>query len=248
MPSFAKTVLLFAVTMYALVSSTASPAQVTEHSAARSIGTISVATLSVPGKAWKHFEKARHAAHEQNEQACMQEIQKALELAPRFAEAYLLRADREVTAGHPQAAVSDVLMAQSIDPSIPWSKTVLAAAYNGLARYSDALLLLNNLPGREADSWQAKYEMARADVGRGDVEAALRWSAAALTAAPPAFVDVHLLRANALQLAHRWQEATEQMEAYLASSGPQIHRNQVLSALEHTRMMAEKGDGPAPQP
>ena len=218
----------------------AAGAQVSEHSARSSMAVVSAATLSVPGKAWKHFEKARKAARDERQTECLQEIDKALEIAPQFAEAYLLRADRDVVTLQFEAAVEDVLTAQRLEPTITWSGVVLASAYNGLGRFDDAALLLSNLQGKEADSWQATYEMARAQVGRRDVEAALHWSGVALAAAPLSFTDAHLLRANALQIASRWQEATAEMEAYLAAGGLQTHRTEVLAALEHTRLMAKK--------
>ncbi len=232
--------ILAALALSACLSTAAAVAQVSEHSARSTMAVVSVATLSVPGKAWKHFEKARTAARAARRAECLQEIDKALEIAPQFAEAYLLRADRAVVDRQFEAAIEDVLTAQRLEPTIAWSQVVLASAYNGLERFNDASLLLSNLQGKEADSWQAKYEMARAQVGRRDVEAALHWSEIALAAAPLDFADAHILRANALQIAHRWQEATAEMEAYLASRGPQTHRAEVLAAIEHTRLLARK--------
>lgn len=222
-------------------------AQVDHAGASRPLGTISVASLRVPAKAWKHFEKAREAARANHEDACAEEINKALSVEPRFAEAYLLRATRDLAAKRFQAAIDNTLLAQQIEPSITWSRTLMAGAYNGLQRYHDADVLLENLQGEETNSWQAKYEMARAQTGLGNVEGALHWSELALAAAPPSFADAHLLRANALQLAHRWQDAMVQMEAYLAMDAPENRRTAVLAALEKTRLTAEAETPPNPQ-
>ena len=100
-------------------------AQVTEHAATRAFSPVSVATLSVPFKAWKHFDKARAAAKAQHQAECLAEIDKALAIAPRFAGAYLLRADREVVTGQFGAALQDSLTARQIEPTLLWSQVVL---------------------------------------------------------------------------------------------------------------------------
>ena len=222
-------------------------AQVQDASASRPLSAISVASLKVPAKAWKHYAKAQAAARAKHEDQCAEEIDKALSIAPRFAEAYLWRAARGVAEKRFQAAIDDALLARQIEPSIAWSQTLLAGAYNGLERYHDADVLMENLQGDEANSWQAKYEMARAQVGLGNVEGALHWSELALAKAPPSFSDAHLLRANALQLAHRWQDAMVQMEAYLATDAPENRRTVVLAALKQTRLTAEAEALPGPR-
>ena len=58
-----------------------------------------------------------------------------------------------------------------------------------------------SLDGSEAECWQAKYEHARAAIGLGDLDEALKWSSDAWEAAPHDFTDAILMRANALMLA-----------------------------------------------
>jgi tetratricopeptide (TPR) repeat protein len=124
---------------------------------------------------------------------------------------------------------------------VAWAGVILAGAYNGAHRWADAEVVLDNLQGAEADTWQARYERARSAIGRRDVEGALRWSGQALAMAPDSFVDVHLLRAHALSLAGRWPAAIAEMETYLAVEQPQpqpqlqLHRAEVLAMLEQAR-------------
>src|ERR1700731_1489968 len=54
--------------------------------------TISVASLKIPESAWIHYEKAREAAQENRIDEYERETRKALEIAPAFAEVYVLRA------------------------------------------------------------------------------------------------------------------------------------------------------------
>jgi tetratricopeptide (TPR) repeat protein len=202
--------------------------------------TVSVATLRVPAQAWKHLERARLAAEHHRDEEFERESAKALEIAPKFAEMYRLRAAVELDAHQYEAAISSMQTALRCDPGTLWGSVMLAGAYNGLHRFHDALLVLNAQRGQEADSWQAMYERARAEVGAHDAASALHWSARALDAAPKDFADAHLVRANALILDERLREATGQLEIYLDSKGPQLHRSEVLAMREslNARMAA----------
>lgn len=194
--------------------------------------TVSVAALQVPEKAWKHFDKARTAAEQNRLEDFEHETAKALEIAPRFAQAYLLRATVRNQKRNFDAAIADVLSAQKIEPGLMWGGVVLAGAENGLHRYNAALLVLNSLRGPEMESWQVKYELARAEIGIGNREDALHWSKLALDAAPKTCPDIHLLRANALILSHRWEDAIAQMNAYLESKSADVHRAEVMKSLD----------------
>ena len=204
--------------------------------------TISVTSLSVPPEARAHLNKARKAAQEHQQDIFEREITRALDLAPNFAEAYLLLADQENSVNQPEAAIAYALKAREIDPANRWTSILLAIAYNDQRRYSEAFSLLKDLSEREAALWQVQYEMARTEVGLGHVESALHWSNLAVQSAPDSCVDAPLLRANALQLAHRWKEAIAEMEFYLASKSPLIHRAPVELALAHVKLVAEEQD------
>ncbi len=203
--------------------------------------TVSVASLRVPENAWRHLEKAQRCLLRHDAEGYEREVTKALALAPAFPEALILRASQEVLGHRFEAALADVLAAQRADPGAMWATVVMASAYNGLHRYRDARVLLDNLHGPEADTWQATYELARAHVGCHDTEESLRLSAAALDLAPRDFADVHLLRSNALLLSRRWSEALSQLEAYMASARSPSNRPDVLSAIEAVKLRI-KGD------
>jgi tetratricopeptide (TPR) repeat protein len=202
--------------------------------------TVSVATLRIPEKAWAHFAKAKAAAEHHRLAESDRETDKALAIAPDFAQAYLLRASLEVQAHKFEAAIADAKEARRVEPDMMLSGIVLAGAYNGLQRYEEARLVLKGLHGLEAATWQAAYEGARAATGLNDIESGLRLSAAALKSAPANFPDVHLVRTNALLRAQRWSEAQEQMELYLQSKEPLERRPQVLAALQNVKRLARE--------
>jgi tetratricopeptide (TPR) repeat protein len=213
-----------------LLATLASPAQ-TPQPERKLAPTVSAATLVIPAKAWKHLALAIAADHASRDQDCDREIAKALQIAPRFAQAYHLRAIRSLRARLFQPALDDALHVQHIDPHSPWLSTTLAGALNGLNRPGDALQILNTLQGPEAQAWQPAFERARAYIALKDTEAALAASAQALALAPPDHIDAHILRADALLLAQRTPEAIAQLHLYLANSQPQEHHDEVLTRL-----------------
>jgi tetratricopeptide (TPR) repeat protein len=198
-----------------------------------------VVSLRVPAAARDHYEKALEAARAHHDDVYQREIMRALEIAPEFPEAYVLLAVRENIAGQYQAGIDHALRAQAIDPHVSWASILIAAAYNGMGQYQDAFVILSNLRNGDAGKWQATYEMARAEVGRNDADGALHWSKLALDEAPSNCQDIHLLRANALHIAHRWREATTQMELYLATNPSLTNKAAVESQLRYTRLLAE---------
>ncbi len=193
--------------------------------------TVSVATLRVPDKAWRHFTRAESCLEHNRTGEADSEALKAIEIAPNFAAAHLLRANLAMRAHNFAGAIESATLARRLEPDLPTAGILLAGAYNATSRYADAEVVLENLRGSEAESWQAWYERARAATGLHDPDAALHWSLRALDATPASFADVHLIRANALMLARRWSEAAAQMQAYLTHEGPLTHRDQVLAAL-----------------
>ncbi len=203
-------------------------------------GVVSVAALRVPQGAWAHLGRAAEAAHLGQEAQFSREIDQALKIAPTFAEAYLLRASWEVALRRNQAAIEDVLLAQQLRPGIFWGGVILAGAYNGLRRYADAATVLQGLRNIEHDTWQAKYEMARAAIGLKDASEALRWGTAAFRSAPENCLDARLLLADGYLLTHRWTDAMTQLQSYIDSKLPQDHRAEVLAMMERIRLRVEQ--------
>jgi len=199
------------------------------------VATVSATSLRVPDKARQHLEKAKAAAIGNRSVECAQEIRRALEIYPDYADAYLLRAIQEANARQYEAAIEDALAAQQRDPKVAWVGVVLAQAYSGQRRFRDALLVLDAVHGREAESWEVQYERTRAITGQGDVPNALLASEKMMRMMPPERIEGHLLRACALQVARRWTEAAAELELYLNSSQPQPQRAAVLATLEEIR-------------
>ncbi len=205
--------------------------------------TVSVATLQVPAKAREHFERARKALIAGKTDEYEREIANALEVDRNFAEAYVLRGSQEVVRRDFQAALTDSYMAERLDRGAVCAKTVQASALNGMRRFSDAWAVLQTMGRAEGETWEAKYERARAAVGMGSAEAALHWSAEAFEVVPVESLDsARVLRGDALQMAGRYREAAGVWREYLASPRAQPYREQVLAALAQVerRVAAEE--------
>ena len=206
------------------------------------VSAVSAKSLRVPAKAWQHFEKARRAAEQGKEADFERESAKGFADAPEFAEMYLLRAAHEVAARQYAEAVASVEAAQRVEPGVVWADVLLAGAYNGMGRYADAAAVFTRMHGNERQSWQALHEMARAQVGLQHADGALHWSELALAAAPAGCSNTQLVRANALLVAGRLNEAAEQMRAWLAEGHAGALREAVTASLTHIEQRQREAD------
>jgi tetratricopeptide (TPR) repeat protein len=213
---------------------TLAPSTLAQHALGNN--TVSVASLRVPEKAREHFERARKALIDGADGDFEREITKALAMEPNFAEAWLIRSVHDVKVHQYDDALTHALEAQRIDPTLRGITIVRASACNGLHRFTEAESLLKSLPPAEAATWTAHYERSRALIGLGKTDEALEASALTLQSVPEDWLDnARLLRANALQLAHRYQEAMIQLQAYLDSPRPQPLRTRVLEVMQSDR-------------
>ena len=204
--------------------------------------TVSASALRIPPKAWDHFEKARRASETGHPEVLEREAALALVAAPDFTEVYILQAAMQVQTHQFETAIATVTKARQIQPEVLWSGIVLAGALTGLHRYDDAAGELARSHGAEAASWQWAFERTRAEIGRGNVRGALLYSELALSAAPAACTETHLLRANAFQIAGRGADAIPELEAYLTSAPQGPTRAEVLRVLESTRRKLPEGN------
>lgn len=209
---------------------------------------VSAADLRIPAKAWQHFERARTASENNQPDLFDREYAQALAADPSFAELHLLRAALQLRQGQYEAALRTVETARAIQPNLPWASIVVAGALTQLGHYDQALAELDRARGAEADSWQDKFEHARAEFGRRQPEAALHWSQLAVAAAPVGCTDARLLLANAYQLTGQTPQAIAQLETYLSEDRQQTRRPQIQAALARTRAQQAEQELAAVQP
>jgi hypothetical protein len=159
--------------------------------------------VRIPDRAKRHYQAARTAALNHQPDVFQRECDQALAAAPDLPEAFLLRATQEIATARYQQALWNIAAAQRLNPHLAFASTILASTFNDMRLYEDAFLALRDLSLGEAQSWQAIYERARAEVGMHNAGGAEQWSRRLLEAAPAAFPVAHLVRAEALALSAR---------------------------------------------
>jgi tetratricopeptide (TPR) repeat protein len=177
--------------------------------------TISVAQMKVPGKARKIFDKALNAFRHARIDDAFNLVQKALGVCPDFAQALTLRGVLKMRKGDNEQAQPDLEKAVELDNSDDMGFVALASLYNNQKRYDEATRLLDRGIVLHPDSWQAHMEMARAEVGKKNPDAALKSLAKCDRNAPDSIYFRHLIRAQALILQKNYQPAVAELELFL---------------------------------
>jgi predicted Zn-dependent protease len=185
--------------------------------------TVSVAQYKVPEKARKFFRKAREALEKTKTDEAAENLKKALDVYPNYAEAICLRGVLKMDKRDREGAIADFDQAIHIDPSYPMSYFALGAVYNLMSRFDEALSSLQRGTTLAPNGWQGYFEMGKAYVGKADYMAAVRAldKAQALTREP--YPLISLVKGHALLALKQYPEAMAELEAFLqkAPSDPQ---------------------------
>jgi Flp pilus assembly protein TadD len=183
--------------------------------AASASSSVSVAELQVPEKARSRLRKAEQALARNDMSRAQQQLNEALQLAPRYAAALTLRGVVQLSAGETAAAINDFDYAIHSDPGYPYAYFAMGAALNQLSRYSDARRAAEQGLRLEPQAWQGHFEVARALLGEGRSAPALEQLDEAKQTAPPTFAQLHLLRGTILLNVHRYRESAQELQEYL---------------------------------
>lgn len=206
--------------------------------------TVSVAQLSVPGKARKAFKKAQEAMTKQDLVAASRYVEEALAEHPEYSEALTLRGILKLDAGKLDEACDDFDHAIKADNNYPLAYFAMGAAYNMKSRWDDALRTIDRGLALAPDSWQAYFEMGKAFLGKGSYEAAVRQLNKAQDLGPKDYTLIHLVKAHALLGLKNYAEAMAELQWYIEKS-PRDDRNSVMAreTLEKVRAFAAANPG-----
>jgi tetratricopeptide (TPR) repeat protein len=172
---------------------------------------VSAAQLSVPASAGKHLEAAHRHFSKLDLRGAVREIDRALEIDPRCAQAFSMRALVKLAMNDLSGAVDDAAHAIVLDPHDAEAYIALATAYNYLKQFQKAGEAARQALGIRPDAWQARLEMAKSLYGGGQYVLAL----SILEQVNKNFPDVHLVRADLLMCLGRSREAVEQFTLFL---------------------------------
>jgi tetratricopeptide (TPR) repeat protein len=197
-----------------------------EHSQAVSQYAISVQQLQVSSKARAHLEKARKEFRKLDLPAAATEVERVLQMAPRCAQAFTMRAFIELASRKFDNAMADAMRATALDPNDALSFLTLATAENSRGEFERAAVAAQQALRTQPDLWQAHLEIAKAFYGREH----FGWALRELDGFKIDFPDVHLVRANVLVHMGRMQEAAGEFAAFLDES-PHDSRNEQIKKI-----------------
>ncbi|MBV8206844.1 MAG: tetratricopeptide repeat protein [Acidobacteria bacterium] len=182
---------------------------------AGSSSTVSVAEMKVPKKARQHLEKATALAQKQQLDEAAKETEQALALDPHYAQALALRGVLKLDKGDMRGGLDDFQSAINSDSGCVMAYTAAGSAYNALGEYDNAARSIDHALELDPRSWQAHFEMGKAELGRQRLDAALREVNRALELVSRPYPPMHLVRAHIYLDQHNYAEAKADLEDYL---------------------------------
>jgi tetratricopeptide (TPR) repeat protein len=185
-------------------------------------GTISASQLSVPDKARREYAKAEEVYGKNKLAEAGEHLERALAKAPQFAAALTLRGILEMNQGKLQEALSDLQQAVSADPGYARAYIAQGAALNLVEKFDDAIRSLQQGARLAPDSWQAYFELSKAMLAKDQFEESLKFATKAADLMSD-FAEIRMVKGCALLGMHRYQDAANELERFLAAepSGPQ---------------------------
>ena len=175
---------------------------------------LNVRVAQIPSNARKEFEAGKKSMQEQNAAASMQHFQKAIELYPKYAEAYQLLAVLHMESGNLADAEPELVKATDIEPNLATAHFALGVCRNAMAKFADAEPPLKHGLDLDPDSVDGNYELAKTYFALG------RWQDAEPHALrserlKPEFAPAHALMGDILIKKRDGMAALKEFKEYL---------------------------------
>jgi tetratricopeptide (TPR) repeat protein len=201
---------------------------------------VSISQLKVPEKARKLFAKAEEAFRKQNLSQAREQLEKALQAFPNYAQALTLRGILSLQDNRLDAACADLEQAVKDDYSYGMGYVALGATYNLMNRFDDSVRVLDRAVALSPSSWQAYFEFSKALLGKGQFEAALRQINKAGDLAPSNYPGIHLVRAHALLGIKDYNQAVAELEQFLGAQPGAADSAKARETLNQVRAFMAK--------
>lgn len=182
--------------------------------AASTDATVSVAELTVPSKASKALEKARHAVRLNKLEEADRYITKALLAWPHYCQALTLRATLALTRNSFEQARSDAEKAVEYDPNDGSAYIVLGDSYLSLNRMDDALRAIDRSIDIKPNAWEGHYEKGKILLVHHDWAGTLREATKAASLKTEDDPYLHLMKAFALAGMNDRSAASNEVDAF----------------------------------
>ncbi len=207
---------------------------------AEQLPSMSITEPKTQTKAARIYQRAIREMHQGKAASAEEDARRAIKLEPEFADAEALAATAALMQRQFSRARDEAGNAVRIDPNDQKAWVILATADNYLGKYADAAYALNSREQQDRATWQAAYQLARAEAGQEHAAKALEWANRAALTAPADFAPLHLLRASALLAANQKSQAADELETYLQlSSRTAPERAELTRELQQLREVQE---------
>jgi tetratricopeptide (TPR) repeat protein len=189
---------------------------------------ISVTRLREPRKAQELYNKALHGWRKGHFVEAQKQLDKALNIYPRFPEALTLYGCLQGSFQQWDSAEQKIQAAIRADPNFSPEYVVLAGIYNAQRRFDEAQQAIQQALSAGAGTWHIQYEIVRSLIGKRDYESALAAADAALRSMPDESL-LHLAKAHALIGLRKYPQAAKELNTFLhydpAGDGSEQARN-----------------------
>ena len=196
---------------------------------------VSVAQMKIPGKARDAFRKAHEALDRQKFDEVEKQLAKALQIAPYFAEALTMRGLIQLDKGNETAARGDFDAAIKADGGYALAYFTMGALMNRAHEFDNAVRVLDRGLAVSPNSWQGYFEIAKAQIGRADYEAALRSLDRAFDFSRGKYAPIHLLKGHTLLALRQYEAAMVELEAFLKQAPRDVNAGAAEQMLSRTK-------------
>ncbi len=178
---------------------------------------VSLASLRVPPKAWRLYEKGLEAQKRNDFDGALREFEAALKVYPSFAAAFEARGTTLLWQTKLVEAEEGFQRALALDPMMFEAELGLGLCMNGTGDFQKAIEHLRKALHLNGECWQVRYALGRAHYGLGEnLKAELNLKLAHTW--QPNHPNLYLLLAMVLLDEHKPSEALSEMETFLSVS------------------------------
>lgn len=196
--------------------------------------TVSISELKIPEKARKEWAKGQQAFLKNKLQDARKHADRALEIAPQYAQALTLRGILELGDDQTEVGIADLQQAVKADPNYAMGFIALGAGLNAQQKFDEAQRTLQRGLSIDPHVWQGWFELTKSELARGEFKDALKniTRAQELNKDYPA---IHLLMAHAFLGNHHYSRAVEEFELYLSQEPNSPNANNARAGLSQAR-------------
>ena len=196
--------------------------------------TVSVSELKIPEKARGEWAKGQHALFKNRLQDARKHADRALAIAPQYAQALTLRGILKLGENDTQGGIADLQQAIHNDPNYAMGYIALGAGLNAQRNFEDAERTLQRGMSLDPNAWQGWFELTKTEIALGKFNDALKHITRAQELNKD-YPSIHLLMAHALLGNHQYSRAVEEFEVFLSEDPNSPHAKNARAGLSEAR-------------